>query len=111
MEDALHIIPQVVCTLFQCNGAKLLAHGDSLRTGVKKACFIIVMLFPILFYISISRYVSFTTGIPLPFFRYFHATRRWFLVRSITIAIVMMAAAKSTSIPIYTNASDGIFAS
>ena len=36
MEDALHIIPQVVCTLFQRNGSKLLAYGDSLRTGVKK---------------------------------------------------------------------------
>ena len=36
MEDALHIIPQVVCTLFQRNGAKLLAYGDSLRPGVEK---------------------------------------------------------------------------
>ena len=36
MGDALHIIPQVVCTLFQRNGAKLLANGDSLRTGVEK---------------------------------------------------------------------------
>ncbi len=36
MEDALHIILQVVCTLFQRNGAKLLAYGDSLRTGVEK---------------------------------------------------------------------------
>ena len=35
MEDALHIIPQVVCTLFQRSGAKLLACGDSLRTGVE----------------------------------------------------------------------------
>mgnify|MGYP006877314941 FL=1 len=36
MGNTLHIVPQVVCTLFQRNGTKLLAHGDSLRTGVKK---------------------------------------------------------------------------
>ena len=36
MENTLHIISQVVCTLFQHSGAKLLAYGDSLRTGVEK---------------------------------------------------------------------------
>jgi len=36
MENTLHIISQVVCTLFQRNGTKLLAYGDSLRTGVEK---------------------------------------------------------------------------
>ena len=50
MEDALHIIPQVVCTLFQRNGAKLLAYGDSLRTGVEKGLLITVMHLP--FYLN-----------------------------------------------------------
>ena len=36
IENTLHIISQVVCTLFQRSGAKLLAYGDSLRTGVEK---------------------------------------------------------------------------
>jgi len=36
MENTLHIIPQVVCTLFQCSGAKFPVCGDSLRTGIEK---------------------------------------------------------------------------
>ena len=34
MGNTSHIITQVVCTLFQRNGTKFLAYGDSLRTGV-----------------------------------------------------------------------------
>ena len=36
MGNTSHIITQVVCTLFQRNGTKFLAYGDSLRTGVGK---------------------------------------------------------------------------